>query len=376
MTRWSPLIAGAVASLALACTPPPRPEALKTFETLRIGEHADRVETRQPELFAEAQAHYRAALVAYENDEDVASSRHYAQLATLTWEAAVARSQQQDHQDALTAARSRGGLAQSQIGAHLRRITVAKDALGRQARLVEMQARMAEMERKARTQRTASKAKTQIDAAALEIKAAEGVDAARHAAAPFEAARGHMTAALDAFDGGNYPEAHAAAQEAWRAARTAIGVSQPLHDAEVAAQALAARLGQLVEAGAALPGAEAHLEPRGVVVRLRDLFKTGASTLADEAASTVDGVAALGAKHPDLKLVIEGHTDNRGRAKANLTLSEARAQAVAARLTAGGVDAQRINAVGRGDEAPIADNSTKAGRAQNRRVEVVFVRPQ
>jgi outer membrane protein OmpA-like peptidoglycan-associated protein len=68
---------------------------------------------------------------------------------------------------------------------------------------------------------------------------------------------------------------------------------------------------------------------------------------------------------------IEGHTDNTGTAQGNKALSEERAKAVVAAVAAKGVAAARMGAVGWGQDKPVADNGTEAGRARNRRVEVV-----
>lgn len=77
-------------------------------------------------------------------------------------------------------------------------------------------------------------------------------------------------------------------------------------------------------------------------------------------------------QHPDLKLTIEGHTDNVGNVEVNKTLSERRAAAVKAFLVANhGVDAVRLDARGLGDQKPVAPNTTPEGRQQNRRVELV-----
>jgi outer membrane protein OmpA-like peptidoglycan-associated protein len=73
----------------------------------------------------------------------------------------------------------------------------------------------------------------------------------------------------------------------------------------------------------------------------------------------------------DLKLRVEGHTDNQGSAAANQSLSEKRAQAVVAWLSAHDVPAGRLTAKGLGQAQPVADNSTEDGRAKNRRVELV-----
>ena len=67
-----------------------------------------------------------------------------------------------------------------------------------------------------------------------------------------------------------------------------------------------------------------------------------------------------------------GYTDNTGDAAENLELSRARAQAVADLLVDLGVDAKRIQVVGYGVDFPVAENASARGRAQNRRVEIVF----
>jgi outer membrane protein OmpA-like peptidoglycan-associated protein len=75
-------------------------------------------------------------------------------------------------------------------------------------------------------------------------------------------------------------------------------------------------------------------------------------------------------QHPELIANVIGHTDNTGQAAYNQTLSQNRAQSVASYIATHGVPAQRLSASGMGQNQPIADNSTEAGRAQNRRVEI------
>jgi outer membrane protein OmpA-like peptidoglycan-associated protein len=68
---------------------------------------------------------------------------------------------------------------------------------------------------------------------------------------------------------------------------------------------------------------------------------------------------------------VVGHTDNVGTAEFNVTLSSARASAVAKALVAAGIDARRLTPHGDGPFAPVATNTTEEGRARNRRVELV-----
>jgi peptidoglycan-associated lipoprotein len=74
---------------------------------------------------------------------------------------------------------------------------------------------------------------------------------------------------------------------------------------------------------------------------------------------------------PALRLGVEGHTDNAGTPAHNQTLSEARAREVVRLIAAQRIAAARLQAAGFGQSRPLADNATEAGRAQNRRVELV-----
>jgi outer membrane protein OmpA-like peptidoglycan-associated protein len=100
-------------------------------------------------------------------------------------------------------------------------------------------------------------------------------------------------------------------------------------------------------------------------------FDTGKADIRPESQPTVDEIAALLKQNPTLKVGIEGHTDNTGTPAGNKTLSEQRANAVMAAITKRGVAASCMSAVGWGQEKPVADNRTEAGRAKNRRVELV-----
>jgi len=102
------------------------------------------------------------------------------------------------------------------------------------------------------------------------------------------------------------------------------------------------------------------------------LFETGKAELQPESRPVLKEIAGALKEHPELKILIEGHTDNVGAPAANLTLSGARAAAVKEALVTGfGIAGERITTKGLGDTKPAALNTTAEGRAQNRRVEVV-----
>lgn len=102
-------------------------------------------------------------------------------------------------------------------------------------------------------------------------------------------------------------------------------------------------------------------------------FDTGSATISGQSGAEVDNLAAILNAYTDVKIQVQGYTDNQGDADKNKMLSDARAQAVKARLIGKGIDASRISTVGYGDANPVADNNTADGREANRRVEIQIV---
>jgi OOP family OmpA-OmpF porin len=114
----------------------------------------------------------------------------------------------------------------------------------------------------------------------------------------------------------------------------------------------------------------AEVDARGCWVIRGVKFDTDKSDIKPVHYPILDQVVDVLRKNPSLKIEIQGHTDNVGRAKYNQRLSERRALAVMEYLIRKGVGGERLNAVGYGLERPIASNSTQEGQAQNRRVEL------
>ena len=100
-------------------------------------------------------------------------------------------------------------------------------------------------------------------------------------------------------------------------------------------------------------------------------FDVSKSVIKPESAGELTRIVQLLKENPSLRFSVKGHTDATGSASANQTLSEARAEAVVARLVEMGIDRSRLSAKGLGQNSPIADNSTDEGRAKKRRVEFV-----
>jgi OmpA-OmpF porin, OOP family len=100
-------------------------------------------------------------------------------------------------------------------------------------------------------------------------------------------------------------------------------------------------------------------------------FDFGKSVIRNESIVLIGQIVQMLRANPEMKLNIEGHTDNIGNPVSNKTLSEERAMSVVSSIVSQGIAKERLTASGYGQDKPIADNSTEEGRAKNRRVELV-----
>jgi outer membrane protein OmpA-like peptidoglycan-associated protein len=159
-------------------------------------------------------------------------------------------------------------------------------------------------------------------------------------------------------------QAEAAAAEAEARARKAREAQK---DAEQSAEQVRERLKQ--QLNAVLQTTETA---RGLIVNMSDvLFDFNKYTLKPEAREKLAKVSGILLAYPSLKLQVEGYTDNIGTDEYNQKLSEERADSVREYLVSQSVADNNISAAGYGKSDPVADNSTNAGRAQNRRVQLV-----
>jgi outer membrane protein OmpA-like peptidoglycan-associated protein len=116
-------------------------------------------------------------------------------------------------------------------------------------------------------------------------------------------------------------------------------------------------------------GGEQAGRPRFVLDGLE--FDSGSARIRPESNGRLDRIVEYMAHKPGVRIRIAGHTDNVGNPRANKNLSERRARAVRDYLVSHGIAAGRLEAVGRGDEDPVASNDTEEGRQQNRRIEAI-----
>ena len=124
-----------------------------------------------------------------------------------------------------------------------------------------------------------------------------------------------------------------------------------------------------------IPNAEVIREGEGIIVKFDSgiLFDFDKATLKANAKSNIENLAASLEKNPETNILIIGHTDATGSDSYNKSLSNRRAAAVKTYALNNVISSSRLTTEGRGETEPIGDNSTEAGKTQNRRVEVVII---
>ena len=166
----------------------------------------------------------------------------------------------------------------------------------------------------------------------------------------------------------------AAAAEAERAATATRQAEQARRAAQAETEKAALAKAEADKLMKELSELKARQTERGIVLTIGDvLFATGKAELSPDANRSVGKLVEFLKKYPNRNVLIEGHTDSVGRDDYNMALSQRRADSVKDKLVADGVETDRITAVGYGKKYPVAGNDTAAGKAANRRVEVIIL---
>jgi outer membrane protein OmpA-like peptidoglycan-associated protein len=383
MRKLRNLLPVAFLLLVTACAsgPPPREiaEARLAVQDAKNA-NADQLATRD---YDAALAHLRVAESSWNDRKDGPTATHWARLAEGEARQAQYRAEARTAEEALrreTERKRQGELS-------VRDAEIA--ALQTQARS-EAERRAAEAEARALAERRAAEdrlAAQQADARAreaarLELESrlsAERAAAERDAAARTQAERDRAAAELEK----TRAELEASRKAAEDAQRSAEAERQRL---EAERKAQADREAELARLQAEQQKTQEELrktlsqlasvreEARGLIVTLPGsiYFDVDKSDVKPAMRARLTEIARALATVPQQKVLIEGHTDSDGTSEYNLQLSRLRSDSVRSVLVAGGVAPERVESQGYGETRPVATNNTSAGKAQNRRVELVL----
>lgn len=168
-------------------------------------------------------------------------------------------------------------------------------------------------------------------------------------------------------------QARQAREEAMAARELADARAEEARLARQEAEALKA---QVADLKSELSNLETRETERGVVVTVGDvLFEVNKADLKAGAIRNLGTLVEFLQGYPDRQIRVEGHTDSTGAADYNLGLSQRRAGSVRDLLVDRGIAAGRITTEGLGEEYPVASNNSESGRQQNRRVEIILLKP-
>ena len=276
------------------------------------------------------------------NQEIVSAARQAVQFA----EDARALAAQRQEEERIAQERE-AAAAQAKAEAEAKAAAEAAEARRKADEEAQRQAELAaarEAKIKAEAELAAVKAKMEAEAQAAQAKAQ--ADALAQAKADAEALAARTKAEADARE------------------------AKAMAEAEQARQAAEALRAQLLEQFNRI--LDTRDTQRGLVINMADvLFDTGKFDLRPIAREKLARLAGIVLAHPGLNLDIEGHTDSTGSDELNQKLSDQRAESVRKYLIEQGMPETSLIAVGFGKSMPVADNSTAAGRQQNRRVEII-----
>ncbi len=402
------------ATSILACGPGIRPNALLKADQ----QVANKTETQlaakaAPQIYKLSQRYYGLAEGAY-NDGDEDDCIRYATMAAIKFSTALERARHLSADDRrgraeqLTAAAKKGKAQQnarladaqkrSQRMEQILALKTKLDSEKKQSRKdkkriaaelkkaqEEARVKLAAEQKAAAGRLAAEQAKAEqlkkeqalnelLAQASSKIQMAESLDAKKYDPANLNNAKTFLGQAKQA----QIDKRHKNALDLAKMAIVKIDLATAAAQAEYAkkrkeTERLAERENLFKEANGA-GGMLVKTEKRGLVLTMYDMFAPGKSIVLPERTYLLDKIATMAEKYKDYPLVIEGYTDSRGRKTDNLALSQTRAQSVLDYLIQDKkLKFDRIKSSGYGEARPIADNSRAAGRAKNRRIEVIFL---
>jgi outer membrane protein OmpA-like peptidoglycan-associated protein len=377
--------------LALGCATPPKPPELSKLEQLRQDPILPAARKRAPDLCKKADKQLGEATDKWQSN-DLDESKNHALLGQIYYRHAFALADQDkanarigEAEDVLAATAEEQEKAQKELDDVNEKIGLLNKAAQKDEAMKALEAQMA-ADKKANEEKMAQeklRAETgdRISEAELAVKTADTVNAEKYAPELYKSAAQILAKAQQELQAGHMEQAQASAGIAKKTAEDAAAAAKPSYDRDSAAEDNRKKADALYADALRIPGAKARKDVKGSLQRVviaipaDMLFIKRQTVIGAGKDSILDPVAELIKKkeYQAFPVQVVGHTDSRGSSTKNLALSAARAQSVFNALVTRGVDVRRLMASGQGGAEPIADGRTAAGRAQNHRVEIVFL---
>jgi outer membrane protein OmpA-like peptidoglycan-associated protein len=363
-----------------ACATPPKPNELDAFEKLKQSPNLDAARKRSPELTADAERLLTKSQEEWQSN-DLEYSRRDALMGTIKLKTALALVEQDQSKARADAASASLRGSEDEYARVKKDLDSANEQIALLQKLKETSSQAAmqqeKMKQQLAQQAAAAAAKDKLSAAEIQLKACDSVDAQNNAKVEYLAAQDTLARAEASLKAGDYSSAAINADAAKDQALRAYNTAKPTFDQTQASQSNKARDEALARDVSGIPGVQVRLDRRGdvqrLVVPLRGMFTKKSTVITPGNDGALDALAAVMKKYPTYHILVTGYTDSRGRRDELLALSQARATAVYSALVQRGIESSRMVVSGNGADEPVSDNKSVAGRAQNNRVEVVFL---
>jgi len=351
--------------LALGCAGLKPTAEMSEYQEEHATKDGGEIKLRFPELVKNAEAWDPKALEA-QDEKEAEDMEYYGHVAWLWWESASLRSDAQDLDAERKQLEKDIAQVEKELAEAQKREKMAKSNLDR------LEAILAAEGKVAANNAEVAAAREKIAEALEALRAAQAVDADVHAQATFAAAEAKLKSATDALGKNKVKDATNFAIEAKASADAARSEADPKFSSTAADQAKLNRQKALFDALAVVSGAERTMVEGGVQITIVEAFSPTGITILPSHVAAFDQIAETAKNYGEFSLIIEGHTDMKTKAAKRISVSESRAQSVLSHLATKGVAPTRMTAVGKGAAEPVADNKTTAGRAKNRRIEILF----
>ena len=372
-----------VAAALAGCAHVPKPQELLDLAALRESKEYPAAQEKQPDLVRQSDDSYFKSLEAWK-DEDLDISKHWANLGIIKLRTALAIVKEELLRNRAEAARKELAElkkrekelkrqlvdADEQLELHGKLGAARKAAQEKEAQLKE---KLSEAQKREEEQKRLAEAQTKVAEAALALKQADTVEAARYAPNEYGIAQALLARAEAALKAGKASDAAATADMARSRAEAALAAARPQYTSARKVAERQARNQALQKDAAAVSGVSVRMKSVGetqqLILPVPDLFKRAETAPRAEKRGILNEIGALLKKYAEYPVIINGYTSSRVRPSQQYSVSQARAQEVANHLVSRGVEFKRMATAGRGSENPVAGRASP----QNDRVEIIVL---
>jgi len=368
-----------------ACATPPKPPELEALEKLRNDPSAQAAAKKSPDLVGSADTWLGKARDKWQSN-DLDEAAHAALMGQIKLKQAIALTDQDRAKSRLSSvgaemekANDEQARLQRELAAVNEQVTLLERLQQQGAERQKLEAQLSAEKKQLETERQRTTATEKVSDAEVALKNADAVNATKYAQVPYSSAKDMLARAQAEVQRNDFAAAQVSADMARKKAEEAIAASKPQYEEAAKSAESQARAEALAREAAALPYVTVRRDAKGTLQRLRvivqstNLFDRREAAVTGSGSAALDQIAGLIKKYPTFPVQVMGYTDSRGRASDQRTRAEARAQKIYSELLTRGVDAKRLVVTGEGSNEPLADSATANGRAQNNRVEIVFL---